>query len=206
MRILIAEDDPTSRRVLEAVLARWGHEVVSTADGDEAWARLQEPEAPKLAILDWMMPGKDGVELCRLVRARGDDEPTYVILLTALGTKSDVVQGLDAGADDYLTKPFDKDELRARIRVGERVLELQSALALRVRELEDALGQVKTLRGILPICMYCHKIRTDAQSWERVDQYVSAHTGAEFSHGICEECLAEHYPELLEPEEPATGA
>ena len=129
MRILIADDDATSRLVLAGVLKKNGHEVVVTVDGVEAWAALQQPEAPQLAILDWMMPGLAGVEVCRLVRAVPTDEPPYLIILTSRGGKTDIVTGLEAGADDYLAKPFDPGELRARVDVGRRMIELQATLS-----------------------------------------------------------------------------
>ncbi len=189
MRILIAEDDMVSRRVLEVTLQKWGHEVVVTCDGAEAWTALQREDAPSLAILDWMMPGMDGVELCRQARQRGGSLASlYIILLTAKGTKEDIVSGLDAGADDYLTKPFDRDELRARVRVGARVLELQSSLTNRLQELEDALSQVNQLQGILPICSYCKSVRDDQNYWQRVESYISDHSEARFSHSICPDC------------------
>ncbi len=189
MRILIAEDDMVSRRVLEATLQKWSHEVVVTCDGTEAWTALQREDAPSLAILDWMMPGMDGVELCRQARQRGGSLASlYIILLTAKGTKEDIVSGLDAGADDYLTKPFDRDELRARVRVGARVLELQSSLTNRLQELEDALSQVNQLQGILPICSYCKSVRDDQNYWQRVESYISDHSEARFSHSICPDC------------------
>ncbi|NIA16275.1 MAG: response regulator [Nitrospiraceae bacterium] len=195
MRILIAEDDETSRIVLETLLKKWGHEVIATSDGDEAWTALRASDAPRLAILDWMMPGKDGTELCRRAREMNRTNPLYIILLTALERKEDIVTGLEAGADDYITKPFGNEELRARIQVAQRVIELQSALSDRVEELEDALAHVKTLQGIIPICMHCHKIRTDQESWERMENYIQEHSGAEFSHALCPECLDKHYPE-----------
>jgi DNA-binding response OmpR family regulator len=195
MRILIAEDDRTSRFLLKTLLEKWGHEVVSASDGDGAWAALQADTSPSLAILDRMMPGKDGVEVCRLARKMERTTPLYVILLTAMGRKEDVVSGLDAGADDYISKPFSNEELRARIRVAERVVRLQTDLTDRIEELEDALAHVKTLQGILPICMHCHKIRSDQESWERIETYIQAHSDAEFSHGLCPECLETHYPE-----------
>lgn len=140
MRVLIAEDDMVSRRVLEATLVKWEHDVVVARDGYEAWAALQREDAPSLAILDWMMPGIDGVEICRRLRRVPPSTPPYLILLTAKSSKEDVVIGLDAGANDYLTKPFDRAELRARVKVGAYVLELQKKLAERARELEDALS------------------------------------------------------------------
>ena len=188
MKILIAEDDAVSRRVLEVTLVRFGHEVVVAGDGAQAWEVLQAEDAPRLAILDWMMPRLDGLEVCRLVRSLPSTTPPFLILLTAKSTKEEVVTGLDAGANDYLTKPFDRAELRARVQVGVQVLELQSKLADRVRELELALTQVKQLQGLLPICSYCKKIRDEQNYWQRVDSYLSAHTDVMFSHGICPDC------------------
>ena len=128
MKILIAEDNATSRNILEAVLVKWNYEVVSACDGNEAWEKLQDNDAPKLIILDWMMPGKNGIELCRKLRSRDNVEPMYIILLTARDDKNDIVEGLSAGADDYISKPFNTDELRARIDVGRRMVELQDSL------------------------------------------------------------------------------
>ncbi|HDL17870.1 MAG TPA: response regulator transcription factor [Bacteroidetes bacterium] len=195
MNILVAEDDVTSRMVLSRVLTKWGYEVEAVKDGNEALEAFQKKPVPKLAILDWMMPGLDGVEVCRKVRQLNLDHPPYIILLTALGEKENIVAGLNAGANDYVRKPFDRDELLARLRVGERVIELQTALLERVKELQKALEHVKTLQGILPICMHCHKIRNDDEAWERVDMYVEQHSDAQFSHSICPECLEKYYPE-----------
>lgn len=196
MRILIAEDDAVSRIVLEQTLKGWGHSVVVTKCGTEAWDALQAEDAPQLAILDWMMPGLEGPEVCRRVRALARPIPTYLILLTARGLTDDIVVGLDSGADDYVTKPFDRQELRSRIRVGERILNLQQGLADRVCELEDALSQVKELKGLLPICSYCKAVRDDRNYWHRVETYIAAHSGARFSHGICPGC----WKDVVEPE------
>ena len=143
MRILIAEDELVSRRLLESTLKKWGHEVVVTCDGEEAWKRLQEPDAPDLAILDWVMPGKEGPEICRKIRAT--DRSTYVILLTGKGDKEDIVSGLESGADDYVSKPFNPQELRARVKTGARIVGLQKALADRVAELEVLSKRFETL-------------------------------------------------------------
>jgi two-component system, cell cycle response regulator len=128
MRILIAEDDAVSRRLLEAKLVKWGYDVVVAKTGDEAWAALRKEDAPRLAILDWMMPGIDGVTLCRKVRTEIWEPYTYIILLTALCRDEDLVTGMDAGADDYITKPFKANELRVRLRAGRRIIELQNEL------------------------------------------------------------------------------
>jgi diguanylate cyclase (GGDEF)-like protein len=140
MKILIAEDDVTSRLVLAGVLKKWGHEVVATVNGTEAWEAMQRPDAPTLAILDWMMPGLDGVEVCRRIRSLQSDQPPYLIVLTSRGDKADIVAGLEAGADDYLAKPFDPGELRARVDVGQRMIELQAKLL----EARDALAHEAT--------------------------------------------------------------
>ena len=195
MEILVAEDSRASRALLEALLKKWGYDVLSVCDGDEAWAVLKSEDAPKLAILDWMMPGKDGADLCRDVRQLKVDELIYIILLTARGRKEDITEGLSAGANDYVIKPFDNNELRARIQVGCRVIDLQTALVSRVEELKEALSQIKTLQGIIPICMHCHKIRTDEEAWQKMEAYMEEHSEAQFSHSLCPDCLAEHYGE-----------
>src|SRR6266436_38651 len=127
MKILISEDDPVSRRLLQAALIKWGYEVMVTADGEEAWQALQSESVPPLLILDWLMPKMDGVEICRQARQISRLKSTYILLLTSRGGKDDIIQGLEAGADDYVTKPFDHGELRARVQVGSRVVELQTA-------------------------------------------------------------------------------
>jgi sigma-B regulation protein RsbU (phosphoserine phosphatase) len=195
MRVLIAEDDAISRRVLEVFLRRWGYEVESAEDGDAAWERLQREDAPSLAILDWMMPGRGGVEICRRVRELG--RLTYLILLTSRTGSEDIVEGLEAGADDYVTKPFNREELRARVQGGTRIVELQRSLAQRVEQLEQALARIKHLQGLLPICSYCKKIRNDRNYWQQVEAYISEHSEAIFSHGICPECFEKFVtPEL----------
>ncbi len=196
MRILIAEDDQISRRVLGATLNRAGYEVVETADGCQALEALRRPGAPRLAVLDWMMPKIDGAEVCRRLR---EDEQTgyvYVILLTARGEKSDIVSGFEAGADDYLTKPFDPHELRSRLAVGKRILDLEQQLTEKVDQLQDALTHVKTLQGLLPICMHCKKIRDVSSTWHRLETYIQNHSEANFTHSLCQDCLTEHYPDF----------
>ena len=196
MKILIAEDDMVSRRLLEATLIKWGYEVVVTCDGTAAWEILQRTDAPPLAILDWMMPGMDGTEVCRRIRHTPTPTPPYLILLTAKGRREDIVTGLRSGADDYVMKPFDRDELRARVQVGIRIVELQHNLADRVNALEEALARVKQLQGLLPICSYCKKIRDDQNYWQQVESYISEHSEAQFSHSICPDC----YESLVKPE------
>ena len=197
MRILIAEDSLVFRRLVETTLKRWGHEVITTSDGSEAWQMLQRDQPPSLAIVDWVMPGVDGPELCRRIRRTQGLSSIYVILLTAKGTREDIVAGLEAGADDYLAKPFDPEELQARVGAGRRIVELQQSLADRVCELEKALSQVSQLQGLLPICAYCKKIRDDKNYWQEVEGYIIKHSEAQFSHGICPPCYDQHVkPEI----------
>lgn len=156
MRILIADDDRVSRTILEATLRQWQHEIEVVADGDAALAALERDDAPEVAILDWEMPGLPGVEVCRRVRARAGARYQFLIVLTAKEARSDLVGALDAGADDYLRKPFDREELRVRLRVAHRILELQRALlqaqaGLRVQATRDALTQCWNRRAILEI-------------------------------------------------------
>jgi DNA-binding response OmpR family regulator len=198
MKILIAEDDPVSRRVLEATLVTWGYDVYASFDGEGAWAALQSENAPSLAILDVMMPGIDGLELCRRVRQLPTSTPPYLILLTAMGSKENVVRGIEAGANDYLSKPFHRDELKARVGVGVQMLKVQKSLAERVEQLEQALSQVRQLQGMLPICSYCKKIRNDQNYWQKVEGYISDHADVEFSHGICPDCHSRVAGEIAE--------
>ena len=195
MKILIAEDDPVSRCVLEVTLTKSGFEVISTSDGHQALEIIQSQE-PAIAVLDWMMPGLDGAEVCRRARAIQTATPTYLILLTAKSEKNDIVEGLDAGADDYITKPFNRMELNARIKVGERVTELQRSLADRIVQLEAALARVKQLQGLLPICSYCKMIRDEQDYWQNVDSYITKHSDVAFSHSICPAC----YDRLVKPQ------
>jgi CheY-like chemotaxis protein len=198
MRILIAEDDPVSRVVLTTNLVNWGHEVVSAVNGLEAWRASQEEDAPRLAIFDWMMPEMEGPEVCRRMRASPATIPPYIILLTARQGTNEVVEGMQAGADDYLTKPYHRDELRVRVQVGVRMIELQTKLADRIGELEEALDRVKRLQGIIPICGYCKKIRDDHDYWQNVESYIATHSEAEFSHSVCPSCFSEVVKPQLE--------
>jgi phosphoserine phosphatase RsbU/P len=194
MRVLIADDDPLWRRLLEAAITQGGYEAVVVNDGSAAWEVLGGPTPPPLAILDWEMPGLDGVELCRRVRARLDGGPSYVILLTARDRMEDLVTGLAAGADDYVAKPYQPDELRARLQVGIRVLGLQQALAERITGLEAALAHVKQLQGLLAMCAWCRRIRDDRNFWQNLETYVAEHSDAQFTHGVCPDCRAKLVP------------
>jgi len=188
-RILVAEDHQVSRHLLERNLQNWGFEVVTAQDGKAAAEILEGPDSPSLAVLDWMMPRMDGLEVCKRVRQNRTGPYIYLLMLTAKSQKDEIATGLEAGADDYVIKPFDPDELRARLKVGQRVVELERTLEKRVQDLETALNDVKKLKSLLPICMYCKSVRDDRDYWRQIDEYIYTETGTDFSHGICPACL-----------------
>jgi DNA-binding response OmpR family regulator len=128
MKVLIAEDDPISQCLLETMLRKWGYDVVVASEGRQAWQALEGEDVPRIAILDWMMPEMDGVQLCRCIRERRKEAYTYILLLTAKDRKQDIVEAFEAGVDDYLIKPFDADELKARLQAAERILNVQDTL------------------------------------------------------------------------------
>jgi CheY-like chemotaxis protein len=153
MKVLIAEDDRVSRRLLERKLESWGYDVISCSNGAEAWQKLHGDCAPRLAILNWMMPGMDGVEVCREIRKQSQPGYLYIVLLTARDSKKDIIEGIEAGADDYITKPFNPHELKVRIRAGRRILEMQHELMQREK-----------LRGVLEMAgATCHEFNQPMQ-------------------------------------------
>ena len=173
LRILIADDDPTARNFLRAALRKLDHECTLAANGREAWEAYQANQ-PALVLADWIMPELTGIELCRMIRAEKRPRYTYVILVTALTGKGSYLEGMDAGADDFVTKPFDIDQMAARLRVAQRILGLQTEL--------------KQLEGLLPICSYCRKIRDEGDGWANLEDYMAKHTDVTLSHGICPDC------------------
>jgi sigma-B regulation protein RsbU (phosphoserine phosphatase) len=189
MRVLIADDDAALRHALQVQLERWGYEPVVCEDGAGARSVLHGEDPPPLVILDWDMPGADGVTLCGEIRDTPALSTIYVVLLTSLDTRARILEGFGGGADEYITKPFDWGMLRARLKAGARIARLHQTLAERVTELQQALAMVKQLSGLLPICSYCKKIRRDGNYWQQLEAYVSEHSGVEFSHGICPECF-----------------
>jgi len=191
MKILVAEDDAVTRRMLVVTLQRLGWDVITAEDGNAAWRvfeTLKGKDAPEIAVLDWMMPGIEGIEICRRLHTTPGFELVYIILVTSRGGKEDLSYGLAAGANDYITKPFDPVELEARVRVGQRMVKLQTSLAARVTEVEAALAHVQRLQGLLPICSYCKKVRNEANYWEQVESYFTTHSDLDFTHSICPQC------------------
>jgi DNA-binding response OmpR family regulator len=190
MRILVAEDDAVARRVLTTSLARLGHDVTPAEDGRKAWELFQAGEF-EVVITDWMMPDVDGLELCRRIRAHPRARYAWIVMLTALGGKTSYLEGMEAGADDFVTKPVDRPAFEARLRVAARVLALQA--------------EVKQLEGLLPICSYCKRIRDEVDEWSQVEQFIQHRTAAQFSHGICPECYETHVKPQLEELPSADG-
>ncbi|MEA3213744.1 MAG: phosphoserine phosphatase RsbU/P [Chthoniobacter sp.] len=190
-RILIAEDHDDSRHLLERHLRRWGFEVVTAGDGESAAQILAAPDAPSFAVLDWTMPKLDGVEVCRRVRAGTNRPYIYLIMLTGKSDTDNIAEGLDAGADDYVIKPFDLDELRARLGVGQRLVELEGNLARRAIELQRAIDDVKKLKRLIPICMFCKRVRDDQDYWRQIDEYLGTETSTHISRGVCPACMAD---------------
>ena len=181
MKILIAEDDRVARLLLKSTLESFGHDVIETDNGATAWEKYCE-DPVRLLILDWMMPNLDGLELCRAVRAEKRPVYTYIIMLTVLGGKGCYLRAMDAGADDFIRKPLDSDELAARVGVAERILGLYS--------------EVKGLESLLPICSYCRKIRDPEDRWRSLESHIARRTETSFTHGICPEC----YETRIEPQ------
>ena len=185
--VMIVDDDAVSRAQLSALVRAAGYEVTTAEHGREAWDALRVARIP-VVISDWYMPELDGPDLCRRIRARPNEPYVYFILITARGGKEQYLAGMDAGADDFITKPVDSDELRARLTVAQRILGLR-------RELQQ-------LEGLLPICAYCKRIRDDADAWGSLETYVEKRSEAQFSHGICPDCYAKHVQPQLDGNAP----
>ena len=192
MKILIAEDEFTTRMMVQVCLENWGYRVESVINGEEAWAKLQKPGAAHIAILDWEMPLLDGIEVCRRVKEMEIENPPFIILLTGRDSKNDIIRGFDAGADDYMTKPFNNDELRARIRVAERLVRTQSSLSESVLELREALNQLEMLESGVEICGACQKIfnRYDGE-WHSFDDVLKKQIDPHFVVNTCPACHRE---------------
>ena len=174
LKILVAEDDMVTRRLIEKFLRNEGHEVHAFENGVDAWRHCQQNHI-EVIVSDWLMPGGDGLDLCRHVRSVKRDEYTYFILLTSRSRSHENIRAaVNAGVDDFLSKPINPDDMWMRLRVAERILRYA--------------GQVRQLESLLPICTYCKKVRNDANLWQAVDTYLAEHTEMDLSHSICPEC------------------
>jgi sigma-B regulation protein RsbU (phosphoserine phosphatase) len=183
MNILIVDDDRVSQVLLTEHLRCLNHEVFAAVDGKEAWG-IYLAKKPSIVITDWIMPQVNGLELSRMIRAEHRERYTYIIFLTVLHGKGSYLEAMNAGADDVITKPFDSEQLAARLRVAERIVGMQ-------REL-------KQLQGILPICSYCRKIRQDDETWIPIEEHIKQKTDTSFSHSICPDCYEAHvHPVIL---------
>ncbi len=182
MKILTVDDDQVSRKILVQALHRLGHETAEAADGEEA-LRILAQDPIRVVVSDWLMPGMDGLDLCHRIRAQVNAEYTYFVLLTSREADSaNQREAIEAGVDDFLTKPLDLQELWMRLRVSERILKFTT--------------QVRQLEAFLPICSYCKKVRDDHNYWQQIEGYINQRTGSEFSHSICPDC----YQRVIVPE------
>lgn len=181
--VLVVEDDPVAGAQLGAIAGAAGYDVKQVPHGREAWELLQVARIP-IVISDWYMPEMDGPELCRKIRARRGEPYVYFILVTSRGGKQQYLAGMDAGADDFIAKPVDPDELRARLTVAERILGLRKELA--------------QLEILLPICSYCKRIRNDKEEWETLETYIETHFERLLTHSICPDCYAKHVQPQLD--------
>lgn len=188
-RVLVVDDDATTRSALVSVITRSGWDALAVDCGTRALEALTADDGPRVALVDWMMPDLSGIQLCQQVRSREPALAPYIILVTVRHEAADIVAGLDAGADDYVKKPVNPAELRARVQVGLRTVELRDRLVERARQLETALAEVRQLRSLLPTCSYCRRIRDDRDAWQTLEEYVSHHTDVKFSHGFCPQCF-----------------
>ena len=181
MRILVVEDDVDARQMLQVLLQLDGHQVVTACNGLEGWNAFQNDRFP-IILSDWLMPELDGLALCRKIRESGRSYYSYIILLTALQGKANYLEAVSAGADDFVSKPYDPEVLKSRIMVAERIVSLQD--------------RVKRLEGILSTCMYCKKIRDERNDWVSIEHYITQRSEASFSHGVCPDC----YESIVKPE------
>ncbi len=188
MKILIAEDEYTTRLMVQVCLENLGYSIESVEDGKTAWEIINQKTPPKIAVLDWEMPGISGIELCRKIKRMERSSPIHVILLTARDSKNDISKGFAAGADDYITKPFNEDELQARIRVAERIVTIQSSLNSSLEELREALDMVHAFEAPVAICGKCQKIGAFDGSWRSPGELLEYPVDPRFVQLDCSKC------------------
>ena len=192
VKILIAEDELTTRMLVQVSLENWGYRVDSVVNGQEAWLALKQKDAPDIAILDWEMPELNGPEVCRRVKEMGGEDSPYIILLTGRDSNNDIVKGFDAGADDYMTKPFNNNELRARVRVAERLVRTQTSLSDSVSELKEVLNHLEMIREGVAVCQSCCNILSnDDDQWYSIKESVKHQDDPRFIQTVCPSCTQE---------------
>ena len=201
MKVLAVDDDRVTLMTIERMLTKFGYEPLLASNGSEALRMFLE-HRPNMLVTDWVMPEMEGPTVVKTIRAFAENEYTYIIMLTSRHDKDDMMAGMLAGVDEFITKPIDPDQFRARLRVGKRIMELHQTLANRVKELENERLHVKMLQGFLPICSYCKKIRDDENLWSQIEEYICDHQDVQFSHSICPEC----YETKVKPMEAAFRA
>jgi PleD family two-component response regulator len=193
--ILIVDDNPDNLRLLSGILSTSGYRVRPVSNGAHAIVSI-EKESPALILLDIMMPGMDGYEVCRELKSNEQTASIPIIFISALDEISNKTRAFSIGGVDYITKPFNSEEVLARIKTHLTMSQLVTELEERNRQLQQALDEIKTLRGIIPICANCKNIRDDKGYWHQIEVYVRDHSDADFSHGICQECAKKLYPDL----------
>lgn len=183
MRVLVVDDEPDILALLTEMLTTLGHEPVAATSGVAAWALFEQAPA-RVIIVDWRMPGLDGLELVKRIRAATRTRYSYVLVLTALSGTERYLEAMAGGADDFITKPISVDELRARLRVAERIIGLQQ--------------NVKLLEGLLSVCMYCKSVRVSETTWTSIERYIEERSDASFSHDVCPSCFEQRVKPLLD--------
>jgi sigma-B regulation protein RsbU (phosphoserine phosphatase) len=199
-RVLVADDSRSMRMLLGRTLKEGAFDVRMVEDGHALRESLKQADAPLLVVSDWQMPGPSGVEICRDLRSQPGGDRFFFLVVTANTDQDSLLAALESGANDFIRKPFSPAELLARVNAGQRVIELQASLEAKVAELAATLSEVRTLRGLIPICMHCHSVRTVGDHWQKLEAYLEEHSEAVMSHGLCEACLEKFYPEPPESE------
>ena len=194
-RILIVDDEPINVMIAERILQKNGYETISVNHGNDALEILQTKPVD-LILLDIMMPDINGFEVCGKLMQNEKTKDIPVIFLTAVTDKESIIKGFEVGGKDYLTKPFNTTELVARVKTHVDLKLARDSQEKLIKELKSALDEIDTLSGLLPICSHCKKIRDDSGYWQGVEQYIAARSDAQFSHGICPDCMREYYPKV----------
>ena len=196
MKVILVEDDPISSMIMKKNIEHWGYELEIFSDGLAAMDRLKNDDY-ELVALDWMLPGVSGIDICKAIRENEGELKHYVVFITSKTATEELVEAFEAGADDFISKPIKIEELKARLNVGYRIVTLQKDLTQKIKEKEEALAHVRQLQGLISICSYCHRIRNDEETWEKLEKYITNHSEAKFSHGICPECMEKYFSEYL---------